>query len=120
MFFKFDRDRSGSLEKREVIEAVRSLGMKRITFIKTISTDLMFSLGYNLSPEAVNILFNRFARHRKYMNIDDFAACLSRVKIMNGRLHAHTIYSRIIIIIFNQILLKNSNRVALFNSLMIR
>lgn len=28
MFFKFDRDRSGALEKREVLEAVHSLGMK--------------------------------------------------------------------------------------------
>lgn len=45
----------------------------------------MITLGYKLSAEAFNILFNRFARHRKYMNIDDFAACLSRIKIMNGR-----------------------------------
>lgn len=42
------------------------------------------SLGYPLSSEALNILFNRFARKRKYMKLDDFAACLSRVKIMNG------------------------------------
>ena len=26
MFFKFDKDRSGTLEKQEVYEAVRSLG----------------------------------------------------------------------------------------------
>ena len=41
--------------------------------------------GYSLSPKALNILFNRFARRRQYMKIDDFAACLSRVKIMSGK-----------------------------------
>lgn len=32
----------------------------------------------------MRILFNRFAKKRSYMNIDDFSACLSRVKIMDG------------------------------------
>ena len=32
----------------------------------------------------MSILFNRFARKRKYMMLDDFAACLSRIKIMDG------------------------------------
>ena len=40
--------------------------------------------GYGLSPTALNILFNRFARKRKYMGIDDFCSCLSRIKIMDG------------------------------------
>ncbi len=43
-----------------------------------------FQPGYDISPKAIGILFNRFAKKRKYMNLDDFAACLSRVKIMNG------------------------------------
>lgn len=64
MFFKFDRDRSGTLERNEVSQAIRSLG-------------------YGLSPTAINILFNRFARRRKYMQLDDFCSCLSRVKIMD-------------------------------------
>ena len=68
MFFKFDRDRSGTLEKNEVAQAIGSLG-------------------YDLSPRAVTVLFNRFAKKRKYMNLDDFAACLSRVKIMDGKLN---------------------------------
>ena len=33
----------------------------------------------------MNILFNRFARKRKYMGLDDFCSCLSRVKIMSGK-----------------------------------
>ena len=45
---------------------------------------VMMYLGYPISEEAFSILFNRFAKRRQYMNIDDFAACLSRVKIMNG------------------------------------
>ena len=44
------------------------------------------SAGYDLSPQALSILFNRFAKKRKYMNFDDFAACLSRVKMMTGKL----------------------------------
>ena len=44
------------------------------------------SSGYPLSPEAFKILFNRFATKRKYMKLDDFAACLSRMKIMNGNM----------------------------------
>ncbi|XP_064392675.1 calpain-9-like [Halichondria panicea] len=64
MFFKFDKDRSGTLEKQEVYEAVRSLG-------------------YEISPDAMLVLFNRFARKRRHMHIDDFASCLSRVKVMD-------------------------------------
>ena len=44
------------------------------------------TLGYNLSQKALTILFNRFAKKRKFMNLDDFASCLSRVKIMDGGL----------------------------------
>ena len=44
----------------------------------------MLSAGYELSAQSLNILFNRFSKKRKYMNLDDFAACLSRVKIMSG------------------------------------
>ena len=40
--------------------------------------------GYELSAQSLTILFNRFSKKRKYMNLDDFAACLSRVKIMTG------------------------------------
>jgi Ca2+-binding EF-hand superfamily protein len=64
MYFKFDRDRSGTLEKAEVATAITSLD-------------------YDISPKAMNILFNRFARKRKYMGLDDFCSCLSRVKIMS-------------------------------------
>ena len=32
----------------------------------------------------MQILFYRFAKRRRYMNFDDFAACLSRLKIMDG------------------------------------
>ena len=46
-------------------------------------------LGFELSTSNLNILFNRFSKKRKYMNIDDFAACVSRVTIMDGR-HMHT------------------------------
>ena len=44
------------------------------------------TLGYNLSQKALTILFNRFAKKRKFMNLDDFSSCLSRVKIMDGGL----------------------------------
>jgi Ca2+-binding EF-hand superfamily protein len=64
MYFKFDRDRSGTLEKAEVAAAINSLD-------------------YDISPKAMNVLFNRFARKRKYMGLDDFCSCLSRVKIMS-------------------------------------
>jgi len=64
MYFQFDRNRSGTLEKPEVALAIQSLG-------------------YDLSAKALNNLFNRFAKKRKYMNLDDFASCLSRVKIMD-------------------------------------
>ena len=44
--------------------------------------------GYDISTKAMSILFNRFAKKRSYMGLDDFCSCLSRVKIMNGeRLH---------------------------------
>ena len=46
----------------------------------------IFSLsGYDISQKAMQILFNRFAKRRQYMALDDFCSCLSRVKIMSGR-----------------------------------
>jgi Ca2+-binding EF-hand superfamily protein len=63
MFTKYDKDRSGTLERNEITQAIRGLG-------------------YDLSLGNINILFNRFARKRKYMHLDDFAACLCRVKTM--------------------------------------
>jgi Ca2+-binding EF-hand superfamily protein len=63
MFTKYDKDRSGTLERNEITQAIRGLG-------------------YDLSLGNINILFNRFARKRKYMQLDDFAACLCRVKTM--------------------------------------
>eukprot|EP00731_Ephydatia_muelleri_P022871 Em0015g454a len=64
MFFKYDSNRSGTLEKSEVAKALQDLG-------------------YELSAQALTTLFNRFSKKRRYMNLDDFAACLSRVKIMS-------------------------------------
>ena len=49
----------------------------------------LFPTGYDLSPKALTVLFNRFAKKRSYMNLDDFAASLSRVKIMDGELTLH-------------------------------
>lgn len=54
--------------------------------IPSLLSPPLHSAGYDLSAKALNILFNRFAKKRKYMNLDDFAACLSRVKIMDGEL----------------------------------
>lgn len=97
MFSKFDRDRSGTLERDEVATAICSLGNSLvILFLLLITPIHTFTLsspnlpkhcclGYDLSAQATSILFNRFAKHRRYMNIDDFAACLSRVKIMDGK-----------------------------------
>ena len=86
MFFQFDRDRSGTLERDEVAAAIRSLGRSWAGFDSAHLPLIPLLSGYDLSPRNVTILFNRFAKHRRYMNIDDFAACLSRVKIMNGEL----------------------------------
>ena len=84
MFFKFDRDRSGTLDKNEVERAIRSLGKLLVLPLYILNC---FSVpGYEISSEAMRILFNRFAKKRSYMNIDDFSACLSRVKIMDGKL----------------------------------
>ena len=85
MFFKFDRDRSGTLDKNEVERAIRSLG--ELLVLPLYILTVFFSVpGYEISSEAMRILFNRFAKKRSYMNIDDFSACLSRVKIMDGKL----------------------------------
>lgn len=62
-----------------------SLPLPLLRFVHTIK----FYVGYELSPTAVSILFNRFARRRKFMQIDDFCACLSRVKIMSGMLYSY-------------------------------
>ncbi len=40
--------------------------------------------GYVISSDAMAVFFNRFARKRRHMHLDDFASCLSRVKIMDG------------------------------------
>lgn len=54
--------------------------------IPSLLSPPLHSTGYDLSAKALNNLFNRFAKKRKYMNLDDFASCLSRVKIMDGEL----------------------------------
>ncbi len=41
-------------------------------------------IGYDLSAAAYDKLFYRFARRRSYLRIDDFVACICRVKIMTG------------------------------------
>ena len=44
----------------------------------------LYCTGYDISTKAMTIMFNRFARKRKSMHLDDFCSCLSRVKIMDG------------------------------------
>ena len=68
--------------KSSVLFAALVSSKHRSSLISTIN---YFSFpGYEISTEAMRILFNRFAKKRSYMNIDDFSACLSRVKIMDG------------------------------------
>ena len=56
------------------------------TCMRTVVNNLLPRLGYEISPDAMLVLFNRFARKRRHMHIDDFASCLSRVKVMDGEL----------------------------------
>ena len=64
-FRTVDRDRSGTMEKNEVIEALLLLGLE-------------------IPKEAYPFLFSRFAREREWMGFDDFVACCCRAEIMHG------------------------------------
>ena len=50
----------------------------------------LFFVGYSLSADCIGILFDRFSFQGKYMKVDDFIACLTRVKIVTGKFIKHS------------------------------
>lgn len=45
-----------------------------------------FTITVDISPMVCNALFYRFAKKGKYMSLDDFIACMSRLTMMHGKL----------------------------------
>jgi hypothetical protein len=62
---RFDADRSGSIENRELANAIREFG-------------------WNLSPPAVEVMVRRYSRRSNgQIAFDDFIACCIRLRILS-------------------------------------
>uniref|UniRef100_A0A3Q2YZA1 EF-hand domain-containing protein n=1 Tax=Hippocampus comes TaxID=109280 RepID=A0A3Q2YZA1_HIPCM len=60
IFMSFDRDRSGTVEAQEMQQAIKSLG-------------------YNLSPNALNMIMKRYSVNGR-IPFDDFVSCCVRLR----------------------------------------
>ncbi|XP_077382450.1 sorcin [Festucalex cinctus] len=60
LFMSFDRDRSGTVEAQEMQQAIKSLG-------------------YNLSPNAMNMIMKRYSINGR-IPFDDFVSCCVRLR----------------------------------------
>ena len=65
MFREVDKNRSGTVERSEIFEALAKLG-------------------FDIPIDAQSALFNRFAKKRLYMDFDDFVACCCRAEILHS------------------------------------
>ncbi|KAI8505063.1 hypothetical protein Bbelb_171720 [Branchiostoma belcheri] len=61
-FMQYDRDRSGTVEPHELQAAIRSWG-------------------YNLSPQALNVIVKRYSDNGR-ISFDDFVACAVRLRLL--------------------------------------
>uniref|UniRef100_A0A3B3CRG5 Sorcin n=1 Tax=Oryzias melastigma TaxID=30732 RepID=A0A3B3CRG5_ORYME len=61
-FVSFDRDHSGTIEGQELQQAIRTLG-------------------YNLSPQAMNCIMKRYSNHGR-IPFDDFVSCSVRLRAL--------------------------------------
>ena len=66
VFRQVDRNRSGTVERGEIFEALTALS-------------------FDIPKEAQDALFYRFAKQRLYMDFDDFVACCCRAEIMHSK-----------------------------------
>uniref|UniRef100_A0A8C9Z446 EF-hand domain-containing protein n=1 Tax=Sander lucioperca TaxID=283035 RepID=A0A8C9Z446_SANLU len=64
-FASYDRDRSGTVEGQELQHAVASMG-------------------YNLSPQAMNIIMKRFSSHGR-ITFDDFVSCCVKLRALTDQ-----------------------------------
>ncbi|KAF1388476.1 hypothetical protein PFLUV_G00090610 [Perca fluviatilis] len=65
-FASYDRDRSGTVEGQELQHAVASMA------------------GYNLSPQAMNIIMKRFSSHGR-ITFDDFVSCCVKLRALTAQ-----------------------------------
>ncbi|XP_077978472.1 grancalcin-like [Glandiceps talaboti] len=63
-FINFDRDRSGTMDAHELAAVVRSFG-------------------YNLSPQAFQVLLKRYAKAGGFVTFDDFVALCVRLRALS-------------------------------------
>jgi len=64
-FMQYDRDRSGSVEPHELHQAIQSFG-------------------YQLTPQALNIMVKRYAINNRIL-FDDFVACCVRLRALTDQ-----------------------------------
>ncbi|XP_023820505.1 sorcin-like isoform X1 [Oryzias latipes] len=64
-FVSFDRDQSGTIEGQELQQAIRTLG-------------------YNLSPQAMNCIMMRYSNHGK-IPFDDFVSCSVKLRALTDQ-----------------------------------
>ena len=71
-FMQYDRDRSGSIEPHELHACIESFG-------------------YQLTPQALNIIVKRYSTNGSIM-FDDFVSVCIRLRMLNGEFNLFNIY----------------------------
>lgn len=64
LFMNYDRDRSGTVDPQELQQALGSMG-------------------FNLSPQALNCIVKRFSNHGR-IGFDDFISCCVKLRALTG------------------------------------
>lgn len=93
-FASYDRDHSGTVEGHELQQAITHLGNATAPppHTHTQSPGVKMPLfmpecldfaGYNLSPQAMNVIMKRFSTHGR-ITFDDFIACCVKLRALTG------------------------------------
>ena len=60
-------------------------------------------IGYTISTNMLNSIFNRFAKKHKFLNFDDFVYCMASLKLAVSKLHHVTLCAIVVWICFRKL-----------------
>lgn len=88
-FATYDQDRSGTVEGHELQKAIGALGTATATFLGArcpsagVHMRACLRAGYNLSPQAMNVIVKRFSTGGR-ITFDDFITCCVKLRALTG------------------------------------
>lgn len=89
-FSSYDQDRSGTVEPHELQKAIASMGTATTAPYPSIWVEtariyvwIYFCAGYNLSPQAMNVIVKRFSTNNR-ITFDEFIACCVKLRALTG------------------------------------